>query len=187
MAVCLGSIANWIRLLTCRQHFHFLSTTLIMGGQFIFETPWPSLKHIQLPVTFSTSKGNLRRHKQMVFDQKQWSCTIDFFKTSYHRITECLKLAGISDNAGPTLLLKQHHLKPLVLLLNITSFMPSPEVCQAKDILTTRHLQLQQYFIHFTFDSRKLSCMQVKDDLPRNVSFYKIRAICQVFSTMIKD
>lgn len=135
---------------------------------------------------FSTSKGKLRRHKQMVFDQKQWSCAIDFFKTTYHRMLEVGR--DLWWSSGPTLLLKQHHLKPLVLLLKITFFMPSPKAHQPKDIfITQRHLQSQYYFMHFTFDSRKLSCTQVKDDLPRNVSFHKMRAICQGFSTITRD
>lgn len=87
---------------------------------------------------FSTSKGKLRRYKQMVFDQKQWSCAIDFFKNNIsqnHRMLEVGR--DLWWSSGPMLLLKQHHLKPLVLLLEITFLMPSPKVCQPKDILIT--------------------------------------------------
>lgn len=76
MALCLGYIVNWIYLLTCRRHFHFLSNTLITGGSFLRH--FDHLSSIYSYQYLSTSKGKLRRHKQMIFDEKQWSRAIDF-------------------------------------------------------------------------------------------------------------
>lgn len=144
MAVCLGSTVNWIHLLTCRQYFQFLSTTLIMGGQFISETPWPSLKHIQLPGAVPLLKENWEGTTDGIWSETVVLC-YRFLKSSIsqnHRILEVGR--DLWWSSGPTLLLKQHHLKPLVLLLKTTFSMPSPEAGQPKDILITqRHLQSQ--------------------------------------------